>query len=277
MTLQKQVSTWLWLTHGQFSPVVLLRHPTTINMPDVAIWEEQINVTKDRSYVAALQPANPPTSTSLAMATAPGSGISLMAYNPDGSLLATRNDSVPTTVWIWSLQTGRALAVLIHHSPVRQLAWHPTVSDVLLVQCAIPQPVAHLWRPTWERPHVATLPLERANGRLDIHWLQSRNEDSMNIAIGSAHQFTTVEISRNGEVIQLSSCANEGAKSSGTGPENMFDEGNSLDLSPIRISHETGEIDGRENDLNESRLGFGMTNEAINDTFHYRRHVKVTG
>jgi len=257
--------------------MVLLRHPTTINMPDVAIWEEQINVTKDRSYVAALQPANPPTSTSLAMATAPRSGISLMTCNPDGPLLATRNDIVPTTVWIWSLQTGRALAVLIHHSPIRQLAWHPTASDVLLVQCAIPQPVAHLWRPTWESPRVATLPLERANGRLDVRWLQSRNEDLMNIAIGSAHQFITVDLSHSGEVIQISSCATEGAKSFGIGPENMFDEGNSLDLSPIRISHETVEIDGREDNLNESRSGFGMTNEAIDDTFHYRRQVKATG
>ena len=44
------------------------------------------------------------------------------------------------------------------------------------------------------------------------------------------------------------------------GPEDMFDEGNSMDLSPIKLSRE----------------GFGMgmrSEEEVDDTFDYRRHL----
>ena len=44
----------------------------------------------------------------------------------------------------------------------------------------------------------------------------------------------------------------------GLGPDDMFDEGNSMDLSPIKIS-----------DLNFTVEGTGG---EVEDTFYYRRH-----
>ena len=60
-----------------------------------------------------------------------------------------------------------------------------------------------------------------------------------------------------------------------TGAEDMFDEGNSLDLSPIKISHSTVEVSGYEGQLENSGSGFGFTEDMLDDTFHYRRHVKA--
>jgi len=52
----------------------------------------------------------------------------------------------------------------------------------------------------------------------------------------------------------------------GLGPEDMFDEGNSMDLSPIRLSH----------DQHEGELGMGGTDyDDVDDTFDYRRHLAV--
>lgn len=58
----------------------------------------------------------------------------------------------------------------------------------------------------------------------------------------------------------------------------MFDEGNSLDLSPIKITHdETLEVhDDFGDDNGDSGLGFGLGNEMVDDTFHYRRRIKAT-
>ncbi|KAF6231762.1 hypothetical protein HO173_010064 [Letharia columbiana] len=258
---------------NNFSPIANLHHPATITLPKAGVWEEQVNALKERSYVAAPQPASPPTSLSLGKSNNPSYGISVIAFNSDGSLVASRNDVVPTTVWIWSLSTGTAIDVLIHHSPVKQIIWHPSQSDLLLIHCAIPEPAIHLWKTTWHAPRILMLPLLRIGGRLEASWLKSLTDESFNLMISSAHQYTTVRISPDGEVIAESIPLDAAALSIDTGAEDMFDEGNSLDLSPIKISHSTVEVSGYGDDHFGS--GFGFTEEMLDDTFHYRRHVKA--
>lgn len=56
-----------------------------------------------------------------------------------------------------------------------------------------------------------------------------------------------------------------GLSVSNLGPEDMFDEGHSMDLSPIKLSHDQ----------------FGMITEGaeedVEDTFDYRRHLATVG
>lgn len=100
--------------------------------------------------------------------------------------------------------------------------------------------------------------------------------------IGSAHQYTTTRISSDGEIIPEAIPPEAAALSTmiGAGAEDMFDEGNSLDLSPIKLSHSTVEVSAyggdEDGDGNErSGSGFGFTEEMPDDTFHYRRQVKA--
>ena len=62
------------------------------------------------------------------------------------------------------------------------------------------------------------------------------------------------------------------ALSLGTGPEDMFDEGHSLDFSPVKISNGTFDLGG-----GHEGERFGMTGDSVDDTFHYRRNVKAGG
>lgn len=261
----------------QFSPIASFHHPTSITLPNVTIWQEQLNASKGRSYIAAPQPANPPTSTSLSKASLPVHGISVLAFNSEGSLLATKSDSMPTTVWIWSLQTGLVVAILINHSPVKHASWHPTEPGLLLIHCAIPAPAIHLWKSTWKVPQIVTLPLGRASGRLEANWLLSPIDSQINLFLTSTDQYITSLLSSSGEIVPGAPSFSEGGNSLSVGAEDMFDEGNSLDLSPIKITHdETLEVHdhfGYGND--DSGLGFGLDNEMVDDTFHYRRHVKA--
>ena len=93
--------------------------------------------------------------------------------------------------------------------------------------------------------------------------------------ISSAHQYTSAHISSDGEVIPEAIPPGVAATSIDTGAEDMFDEGNSLDLSPIKISHSTVEVSGYEDENDHSGSNFGFTEDMLDDTFHYRRHVKV--
>ena len=263
------------LIKKQFSPIFNLYHPATIMLPKAGVWEEQVNALKERSYVAAPQPVSPPTSLSLAKSNNPTHGVSVIAFNSEESLLATRNDAIPTTVWIWSLNTCTVMEVLIHHSPVKQIVWHPSQSDLLLIHCAIPEPAVHLWKTTWHAPRILSLPLPRRGGRLEASWLESSSDDTFDLLVTSAHQYTTARISSDGELLPDAISLEAAAVSIEPGAEDMFDEGNSLDLSPIKISHSTVEVSGYENGDERSGSGLGFTEEMLDDTFHYRRHVKA--
>ena len=119
------------------------------------------------------------------------------------------------------------------------------------------------------------LPLPRIGGRLEASWLESSSDNTFNLMISSAHQYTTSRVSSDGELIPEMIPPDAAALSIGAGAEDMFDEGNSLDLSPIKISHSTVEVSAYGDGEEHTRSGFGFTEEMLDDTFHYRRQVKA--
>lgn len=60
--------------------------------------------------------------------------ISSISFNCDGTVLATRDDSMPTCAWIWSLTQQSCIAVLVQLSAVKSFAWHPSDPNLLLIQ-----------------------------------------------------------------------------------------------------------------------------------------------
>ena len=171
------------------------------------------------------------------------------------------------------MQSCKAIAILIHHSPIKQLTWHMDQPNLLLIQCAIPEPALHIWSGTWDAPRIITMPIGKVNGKLEASWLRSSRGEAHNVILSSQTQSVTAEISSTGEVIPAVPDVDVAAGSMGTGPDDMFDEGNSLDFSPIKIEG----TNGFGTTLNESGPCFWMAEEGVEDTFHYRRQVKATG
>lgn len=62
----------------------------------------------------------------------PKLGISSMAWSPDSTLLATINDNMPHSVWVWDVAGTTLTAVLLHIGPVRGLAWSPLGAQLQL-------------------------------------------------------------------------------------------------------------------------------------------------
>ncbi|XP_030639387.1 WD repeat-containing protein WRAP73 [Chanos chanos] len=74
----------------------------------------------------------------------PKIGISSMAFSPDNRYLATRNDNMPQSVWIWDMQRLSLLAVLEQTAPVRCFMWDPCRPRLAL--CSANAKV-YLWSP----------------------------------------------------------------------------------------------------------------------------------
>uniref|UniRef100_A0A672FET3 Uncharacterized protein n=1 Tax=Salarias fasciatus TaxID=181472 RepID=A0A672FET3_SALFA len=62
----------------------------------------------------------------------PAMGVSALAFSADSRYLATKNDNMATTVWVWDMQKLRLEAVLRHTSGVRCFQWSPRSARLAL-------------------------------------------------------------------------------------------------------------------------------------------------
>ncbi|XP_026546957.1 WD repeat-containing protein WRAP73-like, partial [Notechis scutatus] len=55
----------------------------------------------------------------------PRIGVAMLAFSSDNSFLATKNDNLPNTVWIWDVQKMKLYGVLEHLGPIQHFHWDP--------------------------------------------------------------------------------------------------------------------------------------------------------
>lgn len=88
--------------------------------------------------------------------------------------------------------------------------------------------------------------------------------------VTNTHNYVVVSLNTDGVVVPVPLSG----RTISSGPDDRFDEGNSMDLSPIKISQDstTANLIGG---LTESSNQWGQTVD-LDDTFDYRRPLKVT-
>lgn len=154
-----------------------LAHANTLSPYTSSIFLETASSASpsSHSYTLATSPISPPTAHQPPSSSTSNTGPSLLlAFNNTGSLLASKSETHPSTVWIWDLSAQRSRAVFVQHAAVRRLAWHPLDPDLLLVQSAAPSAPLHVWsaRVADAAPRVLPLPpAVRLSARADARWL----------------------------------------------------------------------------------------------------------
>ncbi|KAI4125146.1 MAG: hypothetical protein LQ347_005475, partial [Umbilicaria vellea] len=154
------------------------------------------------------------------------------------------------------------------------LHWHPTISGLLLIHCLTDESVVHLFNTDWATPRILTLPLDKPGGRLEATWLPTSAQQRPKVMLTNAHNYI-IESPYESEREEISLI--ETGDIVPAGPEDMFDEGNSMDLSPIKLLRGLGGIEPEER---EESTGSGLEWEwsgevdvdvDVDDTFHFRR------
>ncbi|KAI0840436.1 hypothetical protein F5Y06DRAFT_240425 [Hypoxylon sp. FL0890] len=117
-----------------------LRHPQIVQPKDtLQIWQEQ-NVLPNAGglsfpgFVRATQAVTPEWTT-LSSLQEPVSGCNFAKFDCSSSLLATRLEDAPGTIWIWDIPSSDLRAVLMYHANVTKLEWHPMQPELLLMRC----------------------------------------------------------------------------------------------------------------------------------------------
>ncbi|KAF3769942.1 hypothetical protein M406DRAFT_248387 [Cryphonectria parasitica EP155] len=149
-----------------------LQHPKTI-VPTgtLQLWQEHVGP-DSHQFIRALQAVDPPIPQHKTSGPSP-SGCALLSFDASSTLLATRLEDSPSTVWIWDVAAAELRAVLLFHRAVLRVLWHPVIRETLLIACdddACNSPV-FLWDPLSEGPKPVDLSGRLSNGKLYATWL----------------------------------------------------------------------------------------------------------
>jgi hypothetical protein len=104
-----------------------------------------------------------------------------MSFDTSGSLLATKTENMPTTIWIWDLGTRILRAAMILHAPIAKATWHPTIDELLMIRCEGDESrgLVHLWDPSWVSPRIidftAQIPGGKVIGKTIGRWLNAQS------------------------------------------------------------------------------------------------------
>ena len=245
----------------------MLSHTAEISIPHATVWEERISQDdSNRSYAIASQPIKPSISSSTWTQELPRSGVSTIKFSNDGMLLATKSESMPTTVWIWSLSSMIAFATLLHHAPVRLMEWHPTVIDLLLLHCGTGVSTIHLWKESWDAPRVIPTPKHISGDKLEASWIHTSCEDPFKILLAAGDEYTILQISHDGEVLELPHP--QVTTIDTLGPDDRFDEGHSMDFSAVKLpDNTTAQLAAQAHDDTWALA------DDVDDTFHFKHHT----
>lgn len=105
----------------------------------------------------------------------------MAAFDSSSTLLATRLDDSPCTLWIWDVVAAELRAVLIFHTTVA-FQWHTSSRELLLITSQGPaqQAVSFIWDPLSNGPTPLVpevyLPEGRAAGKSQVAWINRETE-----------------------------------------------------------------------------------------------------
>ncbi|XP_010275400.1 PREDICTED: WD repeat-containing protein WRAP73 isoform X2 [Nelumbo nucifera] len=94
----------------------------------------------------------------------PKQGIGLLSWSTDSQHLFTRNDNMPTVLWIWDIRHLELAAILVQKEPIRAAAWDPTCARLVLCTGS-----SHLYMWTPSGAYCVNIPLPQLN-ITDLKW-----------------------------------------------------------------------------------------------------------
>lgn len=154
------------------------------------IWQEQVSIVQTgpsiHTFIKASHAISPPGRVSKD-SREPKTGTCSMVFDASSGLIATRLEDAPSTVWIWDIQASELRAVLLFHSDVQAVSWHPNARETLLIRCDgdIYNGIVFVWDPLSEGPKTidftAQLPDHKVVGKSQASWLCLDNSEAPSV------------------------------------------------------------------------------------------------
>jgi hypothetical protein len=195
-------------------------------------------------------------------------GTCALTFDASGTLLATRSENMPTTVWIWDAASRALKAVLVQHAPVAKISWHSAINEQLMIRCEgeDSKALVHLWEPSWDKPKImdfgSQVPDGKIIGKAVIRWMNTNTSipavffsDAQDCILASLAETEDDEVPWQGAVA------------------NGVDIYGQAEESPLNIAGEKASlgyvnVEAIMDDESLTKLSTGS--EEVDDTFHFR-------
>jgi hypothetical protein len=127
------------------------------------------------------------------------SGCISVLFDPSSTLVATRLDDSPGTVWIWDVQAAELRAVLLFHGNISSLSWHPSIRETLLIRCEGEKHngAAFVWDPLSEGPQTVDFAQHlpgKVVGKLRALWLAADASNSPSLFLSDAQNYVLASL-----------------------------------------------------------------------------------
>ncbi|KAL9267780.1 WD repeat-containing protein [Drosera capensis] len=94
----------------------------------------------------------------------PKQGVGLLSWSCNSKYICTRNDTMPTALWIWDISYLELAAMLVQKDPIRAAAWDPTCTRLVFCTGS-----SHLYMWTPSGAYCVSVPLPDFSV-LDLKW-----------------------------------------------------------------------------------------------------------
>lgn len=146
--------------------------PLQLDMSELSLNDDFAQYSSDNAPESHIQvrynvleiPINLPSQKPPADKPNPKQGISLMSWSCDSQYVCTRNDSMPTVLWIWDINHLELAAILIQKDSIRAAAWDPTCPRLVLCTGS-----SHLYMWTPSGAYCINVPLPQF-AVIDLKW-----------------------------------------------------------------------------------------------------------
>lgn len=152
-----------------------LTHPERIRAAfsdDAVVWIEPEPSGQANGYLAQRLPVDVPSQRPNPDKANPKVGVGLLSWSRGGKFLVTRNDNMPTALWIWDGETLLLHSLLLQKASICDASWHPTKP---LLAVATGGSAVYMWSPQGCR--VAPLPMAHELNVTSLEW--NPNGDSL--------------------------------------------------------------------------------------------------
>jgi WD40 repeat protein len=176
---------------------------------------------------------------------------------------------MPTSVWIWSIQSLKPVAVIIQHSQIKTLSWHPSNPNLLLLTCHTDKLIIYQWSLDWDIPYATIIPDLSPVAKSSVRWLVTEESDQPLFIAASPTSYTIGFLEADGSTPEGRFINITEARGAETSPVKGADSPRK-DITDLFDENTTSE-QGQDSD------GADGSTEDVDDTFHYRRQVSVAG
>lgn len=168
------------------------------------MWQEQLGTSPEsrpsRVFLRATQIVSPPGRPSdVKVAPDASPGCSAAAFDASSTLLATKMEDAPGTLWIWDVAATELRAVLIFYSTVT-FSWHPSSRELLLITCQdeAQRGSSFVWDPLSNGPTFVPaaehLTSTSPAGKAKCNWIHSESDTPL-LFVSNVQQYALVSLS----------------------------------------------------------------------------------